>query len=345
MKKFKPLIMLASFLIAATLLIPAVLVLPFQDGKASGKLGKDLSIAAAPTKESASPSPDSAVEVAVYRSSQSTIENVPLENYLVGVVAAEMPAEFKEEALKAQALTARTYIVKKMLSKDNLGVPKGAQVTDTTYNQVYMNDDELRKSWKADYEWKRKKILDAVRATNGQILTYKGEAITATFFSTSNGYTENSEDYWSGSFPYLRSVSSPWDKNSPKFNWQQEFTVKSFEAKLGVKLGSNADENGKITEFTAGKRVGKVNFNGKILTGKEIREKLDLRSSDFRWARKGDSIIVTTKGFGHGVGMSQYGANGMAEEGKNYQDIVKHYYQGVEITSAETMLATITAQK
>ena len=343
MKKFKPFIVLASFLIAATLLIPAVLVLPFQDGKTSGKLGEDLT-KANPSKASASPSPDSAVEVAVYRSTKSKIENVPLENYLVGVVAAEMPAEFNEEALKAQALTARTYIVKKMLSKDVLGMPQGAEVTDTTRDQVYLNDDELRKSWKADYDWKKKKIVEAVRATSGQILTYKGEAITATFFSTSNGYTENSEDYWPGSFPYLRSVSSPWDKSSPKFTYQEEFSVKNFEAKLGVKIGSSS-QIGKITEYTAGKRVGKVNFNGKVLSGKDIRDKLDLRSSDFSWVRKGNSIIVTTKGFGHGVGMSQYGANGMAEEGKNYQDIVKHYYKGVEITSAENMLATITAQK
>ncbi|HEY2420087.1 MAG TPA: stage II sporulation protein D [Neobacillus sp.] len=335
MKKFKPIIVLALSLIAATLLIPVILVLPFQEGKANGKLGEKLT-------QSASPSPDTAVEVAVYRSTKSIVENVPLENYLIGVVAAEMPATFKEEALKAQALTARTYIVKKMLGKAQLNNPKGAQVTDTTSDQVYKSNDELKKQWGIDYDWKRKKILDAVRATSGQILTYNGEAITATFFSTSNGYTENSEDYWSGTYPYLRSVSSPWDKTSPKFNAQQVFSVQEFETKLGVKLGAKV---GNITSFTAGKRVGKVDFNGKILTGKEIREKLNLRSSDFRWDRKGDSIIVTTKGFGHGVGMSQYGANGMAEEGKNYQDIVKYYYQGVEIISAENILTTITAKK
>jgi stage II sporulation protein D len=343
MIKFKPFIVLASFLIAATLLIPAVLVLPFKDGKASGKLGIDLT-QATPTKESSASSRDAAVEVAVYRSSKSTIENVLLEDYLVGVVAAEMPADFNKEALKAQALTARTYIVKKMLSKDNLGVPKGAEVTDTTFNQVYMNDAEQRKNWKADYEWKKKKILDAVRSTSGQILTYKGEPIEASFFSTSNGYTENSEDYWSNKLPYLRSVPSPWDINSEKFTSKKEFSVKDFEAKLGVKVGSSS-KIGKITELTAGKRVGKVDFNGKVLTGKDIRDKLDLKSSDFSWIRKGDNIIVTTKGYGHGVGMSQYGANGMAQEGKNYKDIVKYYYKGVAITSADTMLATITAQK
>jgi stage II sporulation protein D len=340
MKKFKPIFVLVSFLIAITLIIPAILVVPFMDGKASGKLGVDLS--KPPAKETAAPSADAAVTVSVYRSSKGKIENVQLEDYLVGVVAAEMPADFNEEALKAQALTARTYIVKKMLSKDTTGVPKGAQVTDTTMNQAYESDDKQRADWKADYSWKHKKILDAVRATSGQILTYKGEAIDATFFSTSNGYTENSEDYWQSSIPYLRSVPSPWDKNSPKFNSKQEFTVSDFEAKLGVKLDKDI---GNITGLTAGKRVAKVNFNGKILTGKDIRDKLDLRSADFKWERKGNNIIVTTKGFGHGVGMSQYGANGMADEGKNYKDIVKYYYQGVEVTSAESLFATITAQK
>jgi stage II sporulation protein D len=348
MKKIKPFIVLASLLIALTLIVPAVLVLPFSNmHHASGKLGENLS--KAPEKETkavaASANADAAVKVAVFRSSKKIIEKVPLEDYLVGVVAAEMPAEFKEEALKAQALTARTYIVNRLVSKEDIkDVPKGAQVTDTQFHQVYMNDVEQRKEWGSKYELKKEKILEAVRATGGKILTYESKPINATFFSTSNGYTENSEDYWSGNIPYLRSVSSPWDKNSPKFNYEKVLTVKEFEAKLGVKIGSTKTI-GKVIEKTTGKRVGKVDFKGKVLTGKDIREKLDLRSSDFAWERKGDNIVITTKGFGHGVGMSQYGANGMAEEGKNYQEIVKYYYQGVEISSAESMLATITAKK
>jgi stage II sporulation protein D len=345
MKKIKPFVVLAAVLIALTLIIPAVLVLPFSDEhRASGKLGEDLTKTPAKETKAVPTSSDPAVEVAVFRTSKSQIENVQLEDYLVGVVAAEMPTEFKEEALKAQALTARTYIVKRLLSKDTLGVPKGAQVTDTQIHQVYMNDDELRREWGMEYDAKRKRVLNAVRATAGQILAYDGEPIDALFFSTSNGYTENSEDYWSGKFPYLRSVSSPWDKNSPKFNSQKVMTVSQFEARLGVKLRSGSTI-GKIVDRTEGKRVGKVEFNGKVLSGRDIRDKLNLRSSDFAWKRKGDNIVITTKGFGHGVGMSQYGANGMAMEGKNYKEIVKHYYQGVEITSADQMLDTITAKK
>ncbi|MEH7250244.1 stage II sporulation protein D [Neobacillus niacini] len=342
MKKFKPLILLTSFLFALTLLIPALLVLPFGDGKVSGKLGEDLT-GKAPNTEGAANS-DAAVEVAVYRSTIGQIDNIPLEEYLVGVVAAEMPVEFKEEALKAQALTARTYIVKKMLSKDKIGVPEGAQVTDTQIHQVYLSKEQMRKNWEMEFESNYAKILAAVRATSGQILTYDGQAIDASFFSTSNGYTENSEDYWPNEMPYLRSVSSPWDKNSPKFNSVKEVSVKQFESALGVKVGASGTI-GKIVERTAGKRVAKVDFNGKVLSGKDIRDKLDLRSSDFDWQRKGDSIVITTRGYGHGVGMSQYGANGMAAEGKSYLEIVKHYYQGVEVTSADGMMATITAQK
>ena len=344
MKKFKPLILLATFLFALTLLIPAILVLPFGDGKVSGKLGEDLTGKAPNTEGGGTSTADAAVDVAVYRSTIGQIDNIPLEDYLVGVVAAEMPVEFKEEALKAQALTARTYIVRKLLSKDKIGVPEGAQVTDTQIHQVYLSKEQMRNNWGMEFESNYAKILAAVRATSGQILTYDGQAIDASFFSTSNGYTENSEDYWSNEMPYLRSVSSPWDKNSPKFNSVKEVSVKQFESALGVKVGASGTI-GKIVERTAGKRVAKVDFNGKVLSGKDIRDKLDLRSSDFDWQRKGDSIVITTRGYGHGVGMSQYGANGMAAEGKDYQEIVKHYYQGVEVTSADGMLATITAQR
>jgi stage II sporulation protein D len=343
MKKFNPFVVLAFILFALTLIIPAVLVLPYSEGKANGKLGKDLT--QVPVKKAAAvPSADAGVEVAVYRFSKAKIENVPLENYLVGVVAAEMPADFNEEALKAQALTARTYIVKQLLTKDHLGLPKGAVVGDTEINQVFKSEDDLRKSWGMDFNWKMEKILNAVRATSGQIITYKGQAITASFFSTSNGYTENSEDYWPNSFPYLRSVASPWDKSSPKFNNQKIFSVQEFETKLGVKL-SSSKVIGEITKQTAGKRVAQVKFNHKTLTGREIREKLDLKSSDFQWVRKGNNIIISTRGYGHGVGMSQYGANGMASEGKSYQEIVKYYYKGVDITSADTMLAAITSKQ
>lgn len=342
MTKFKPLILLTAFLFTITILIPTLLVLPFSEEKASGKLGEDLEKNQQPEAQKATA--DSAVEVAVYRTAHEKIENLPLEEYLVGVVASEMPANFHEEALKAQALAARTYIVKQLLSDDRIGLPEGAEVTDTEMHQVYKNNEELKKAWGIDYSWRLKKVQDAVRATAGQILTFEGQPITATYFSTSNGYTENSEDYWPNVFPYLRSVDSPWDEKSPKFSDQLVMSINDFEKKLGVKLADRSSV-GKIVARTTGKRVGKVEIGGKLLTGKEVREKLNLRSSDFTWYLKGDNIVISTKGYGHGVGMSQYGANGMAEEGKTYQEIVKHYYQGVEISAAEPILTRATAKK
>jgi stage II sporulation protein D len=346
MTRIKPFIVLAALLFTVTLLIPALLVLPFRDGELGGKLGERMTKMDEQTNQASTQNEptDMGVEVSVYRTASKTMEKLPLEEYVVGVVAAEMPADFEMEALKAQALTARTYIVKQMLSQNHVGLPEGADTADTELHQVYKNEAELRALWKSDYSWKIKKIREAVQQTAGQILTYNGEPITATFFSTSNGYTENSEDYWSNSFPYLRSVESPWDKNSPKFYDQKVFTIKEFENRLGVQLANNKSV-GTVIERTAGQRVAKVEINGKILTGKTVREKLDLKSTDFTWTVKGNNIIIKTKGYGHGVGMSQYGANGMAAAGKNYQEIVKHYYQGVEISGADTMLAQITAKK
>jgi len=226
----------------------------------------------------------------------------------------------------------------------NSSLPKGAMVEDTTNFQVYQNMDELKKEWKAKYNQNIKKIRDAVEATSGQILTYKGSPITAAFFSTSNGYTENSEDYWDQPVPYLKSVKSPWDIASPKFSFKEEIPVSEFENKLGIRLPSTGSI-GTVTSRTHGNRVGTVKIGGKQFTGREIRDKLGLRSADFSWVRQGNQIIVTTKGYGHGIGMSQYGANEMAKKGNSYQDIVKYYYQGVQITNADQFLNKATAKK
>ena len=346
MMRFKPVVLLAAALFFVTLLVPTILVLPFgAEERVSGKLGENVQPAnTEPSEQIAGTEPT--VEVAVYRASKEVVEKLSLEDYVVGVVASEMPADFEKEALKAQALTARTYIVKKLMSdpKVDLKLPKDADVGDTEIYQVYKSKEELKGLWGSDYDWKIAKVQEAVQATAGQILTYEGNPIDATFFSTSNGYTENSEVIWSNALPYLKSVESPWDKQSPKYNGQKIIKVADFEKKLGVKVPASG-EVGKVTERTEGKRVGKVEINGKTLSGKDIRDKLGLMSTDFTWERKGDDIIINTRGNGHGVGMSQYGANGMAQEGKNYTDIVKYYYQGVEIAESDPFITTITAKK
>lgn len=341
MIKFKPFITLAIILFTVTLLVPSLLVIPFSEDKASGELKTDLTEKKeTETKETVT---EPAVEVSVYRTEKQKLETLPLDQYVVGVVASEMPADFEMEALKAQALTARTYIVKQLLSNKKSNLPDGALVSDTVLHQVYKNVEDLKKDWGMDFEWKMKKINEAVHATNGEIITYDGSPIDATFFSTSNGYTEASGEIWRNQFPYLKSVESPWDKESPKFNGQKVVSVADFETILGVKLTS--ENIGTITERTEGNRVGQVEINGKVFKGEVIREKLGLKSTDFNWERKGDNIIIKTKGNGHGVGMSQYGADGMAKAGKSYKEIVKYYYKGVAVSSADSFLNKIMAKK
>ncbi|WP_280770535.1 stage II sporulation protein D [Salipaludibacillus daqingensis] len=274
--------------------------------------------------------------VSVFRSNNEMIEEVPLEEYIIGVVASEMPASYEMEALKAQALTARTYLVRQMIDGNDLNLPEGADVTDTVMHQVYKNDDELKETWGNDYEWKISRVRKAALETEGQIITYEEEPITATFFSTSNGYTENSEEYWENEIPYLRSVESPWDKDSPRYEGDRQMTVNEFEQELGVQLADG--EVGKIISRTTGGRVAKVEIGEQTFSGREIRDALELDSSDFDWERNGDNVVIQTRGWGHGVGMSQYGADSMAKSGKTYREIIDHYYHNVHIEEASSVL-------
>jgi stage II sporulation protein D len=337
MTHLKPVLIVFSIFICIIFIVPTLLVLPFSSDKEKTNLNEKLE--GAPGIEELADS----VEVAVYRSGKKVIEKLPLEQYVVGVVAGEMPADFEKEALKAQALAARTFIVNKMMIEDST-VPEGADVTDTISHQVFKNPSELTVLWGPEAEWKLEKITEAVLETKGQVLTFNGKPITAAFFSTSNGYTENSEAYWPNEIPYLRSVKSPWDEKSPKFTDQKIIPITEFEQKLGVKLSKDGSV-GTITSRTEGKRVANVDINGKSFTGREIRDLLGLRSSDFSWYLKDNHIVISTKGYGHGVGMSQYGANGMAKEGKDYKEIVTHYYKGVDITTSDKLLQKVTAQR
>lgn len=279
---------------------------------------------------------DGALIVPVFLSEEEKVVRIPLETYVRGVVAAEMPVAFEPEALKAQALVARTYIVRRMMKGDFSNVPVGAYVTDTIQHQAHLTEEQMKERWGAEqYTANLNKIHAAVNATKGQIITYKGEPINATFFSTSNGFTENSEDYWSVPEPYLRSVASPWDEISPKFEAVVRIPFEELGARLGVRLTLSAVQSGKsmqVIERSEGQRIKKIRIGNRTFTGREVREKLELNSSQFAWKVEGRDILFTTRGYGHGVGMSQYGAQGMALEGSSYQDIVKHYYQGVEIT-------------
>ncbi|MTT31008.1 stage II sporulation protein D [Terrilactibacillus sp. BCM23-1] len=328
-------IIILTLFVAIIILIPAVIVLPFshaKDMKADQMPNKSKQNVEKQKSKVKTPN----ITVSVYRENLKKTQKVPFNDYLVGVVGSEMPAKFDLEALKAQTLAARTYIISHLLGLGSTSLPDGGQVTDTTQNQVYKNDQELRKIWGKDYSWKIKKIRQAVLETADQIIMYKGEPIsTPSFFSTSNGYTEDAKDYWSSNIPYLQSVSSPWDKASPKYKVTEKQSVSTVEQKLNITLPSADGPIGKVTKRTEGKRIATFKIGNKTFTGREIREALNLRSTDFSMTKKGNQVSIKTIGYGHGVGMSQYGAEGMAKEGANYKQILSHYYKGTSIQNME----------
>lgn len=335
----RPIIVVVTFLFVVLLIIPTLVVQWMPSGV--GQVKKDVVKLVSPKPEQINETTPQ-IHIAVYRTQLKKIENVPLENYIQGVIASEMPSEFELEALKAQALTARTYIIRRLVERDYSDTPEGSIVTDTEKHQVYQNEQELRERWGIDYEQKISRINQAVNETVGQVITYQGRPIDATFFSTSNGFTENSEEYWNQEIPYLRSVESPWDQASPRYQDQLRMSIKEFQEKLGVQLSipvSNTTAIGEIVSRTEGNRVKEVKIGDKIFTGKEVRELLGLDSSHFEWQRDGGQVLIRTFGWGHGVGMSQWGANGMAEEGYAAEDIVKYYYQNIHVQDYRQWIA------
>ncbi|MCP3027591.1 stage II sporulation protein D [Halobacillus sp. A5] len=318
------------------LIIPALIVAPFIGKNDTASVEETTAASDSSTVDI--PASLSPFSINVMRATSEKVEEVPLEDYVARVVASEMPANFELEALKAQALAARTYITQQLT--DGEPYSEQADVTDTTQHQVYKNEDELREQWKEQYSKNMSRINQAVKETAGEIITYEEEPITAAFFSTSNGYTENSEDYWENEIPYLKSVESPWDEDSPKFFDQKVVPIAELESALNVKI-ANGLENINLAK-TPGGRVAELSVGEQKFTGREIREKLNLQSSDFTIEQKENHIIFTTRGYGHGVGMSQYGANGMAEAGKTYKEIIKHYYQNTEITPVSKQTASLS---
>ncbi len=282
------------------------------------------------------------IQVAIYLVDEKRIEKVSLEQYIRGVLAAEMPIEFELEALKAQAIAARTYIIRRYVEKDFSNVPvAGAWVTDTVTHQAYLTEDEIARKWNKSPEQAAnlKKLNRAVDETKGLVITYSGYPILASFFSTSNGYTENSEDYWTSALPYLRSVVSPWEEAlSPKYKTTMSYSTDEVIQKLDVEaIPAAAKLSMKVIERSDGKRIKRIQVGSKILSGREVREKLGLGSSQFTWNSKGDTIEFTIFGSGHGVGMSQWGAQGMAIEGRKAQEIIAHYYKGVSIEKIHSL--------
>lgn len=259
------------------------------------------------------------ITVTVYRNNGKII-NLELEEYVLGVVGAEMPASFNIETLKAQAILARTYALK--------SIKNGKKLTDTVSTQAYKDNSELQKLWKNDYTKYYEKIKKAVNETKGKVILYNNEYIDAVYHSTSNGKTENSKNVWKNILPYLVSVDSSWDKNVKSYKKETIFEINEFCNIL--KLDVEEPITYEIIHNETG-RVRQITINNKTFSGTEFRNLLKLRSADFEIQINDEKVKVTTYGYGHGVGMSQYGANEMAKQGYSYIQILKHYYTGVVI--------------
>jgi len=265
------------------------------------------------------------MQVRVKNVETNEITNIPFEDYIVGVLAGEMPVSFEMEALKAQAVAARSYVMKQMVYNRD----KEYDVVNTVKNQVYLDDDYLKKTWKEDYTTKINKLKMAVLETYNEYLEYDGEVVEAMFFSTSVGKTENSEEVFSSKKPYLRSVDSSWDSISPVFEVKYTFNLNEFYEKLNIKY--NDILKLETIEQTSTIKIKKIKINNILFEGSTVVNNLNLKSNHFAIEQKDKTINITTKGYGHGVGMSQYGAQAMALEGYNYKEILSHYYGGTNI--------------
>lgn len=260
-------------------------------------------------------------EITIYRSNGSII-NLNMTDYLIGVVSSEMPASFNLEALKAQSVLARTYALKAKQT--------GKKLTDTVSTQSYIDIDQMKNKWRNSFNTYYNKIKNAVENTNGEYLSYNGNYIEALYHSTNNGKTESSLDVFGNYYPYLISVSSEYDKNASNYLRTINMPLDTISNKLGLSL--NNDSVISILSYTDGGNIKEININGNNFSGKKVRELLGLRSADFDISISDNNANITTRGYGHGVGMSQYGANGMANAGYSYKDILSHYYPGTTLT-------------
>ena len=277
-----------------------------------------------------------------YRADQKKVVVMELEEYLVGVLLAEMPSSFEMEALKAQAVIARTYTLHQMRSLGGSGCdrsPAPADIcSDSTHCQAWLDPVEAVVEWGPESEGFLERIRQAITETSGEVAVYQGKLIEAVYHSTCGGRTEASHALWSGgALPYLQSVNCPYCKHSPHYREDLLIPFTRLAAALpqDITLPVASGENLplEIASETPGGRVAALKINGSLIEGKELRQLLGLPSTAFTWDIKEEGLLVHTRGQGHGVGLCQYGADGAAREGKNYRQIIMFYYPGAEVTN------------
>lgn len=255
-------------------------------------------------------------------------EKVDMDTYLLGVVLAEMPVSFEMEALKAQAVVARTYTRKAYVTDGKHG--DGSVCTDPSCCQAYISEEDYLA--RGGTQEGVDKVRHAIGATTGYVLTYGEELIEATYFSCSGGSTEDAAAVWGTDYPYLQAVDSPGEEDAPYDMDMVTFTPEEFQRALGRELSGSPRSWIGTTTYTEGGGVAAMVIEGESYTGTQLRSALKLRSTAFTVLTEDDSITVTTRGYGHRVGMSQYGADAMAVTGSGFQEILAHYYPGTTLT-------------
>lgn len=272
--------------------------------------------------------------IRVFMADENTAVDMDFREYIIGVVAAEMPVEFHEEALSAAACAAATLARLKMQSEGEDALMGAVISTDPKKHQAYITKEEMKERWNGDTEVYYEKLVRAVDKAIDYSITYEGKLITPVYHSMSTGLTENAENVWGSAVPYLVSVESPGDPLSPGYEAKITLSFDEFREKVEENGAQLSDDItlwlGKCSYTDAG-TLKSVSIGGKDFTGTEIRNIFSLRSGAVTFSMTKDGVTMTTRGYGHGAGLSQYGADYLAKEGLSWQEILKHYYTGVEI--------------
>ncbi len=274
--------------------------------------------------------------VRVYMTCTGTVEEMDLEEYLVGVVAAEVPASYNMEAIKAQAVAARTYTVRRMANLGGSGDGRGGDVcTSPAHCQAYYSQEDLQKRWGRNFEKYYRIICEAVFSTRGLVLTYDGKPINAFYHASSGGRTANCEDVFTQALPYLRAVDSPGESAYSGFSTTKTLSRSEFASVLSNKTGTTIapEELESVVEVTDRRdgRIYRIKIAGETYKGTTFQSWFSLRTTNIQISMDAENVTMTVYGYGHGVGMSQTGANAMAGAGNSYATILKHYYTGVEL--------------
>lgn len=303
-------------------------------------------VTAAPSAPPASPvdgNPDKTTLVSVLDG--GALKEMYMDEYLVGVVAAEMPASFPEEALKAQAVASRTNTLYKMKQRRTLKTdgrhPDADVCADSSHCEAYAPMEAAREKWGPDADLYESRILDAVQSTAGLVALYGNEPISAVFHAASSGTTERSADVWGKDLPYLQSVESPGESESPRYYGRVEVDPQKFKADFlaahpEASFGAEPDAWLKNEKHSGAGGVETIEVGGVAVKGAELRMMLGLASTNFRCSYEDGKLVFKTTGYGHGVGMSQYGARALALDGSGFEEIIKWYYSGVEIGTYRT---------